>query len=673
MHKLRAIAIVPVAGLAAILLAAAPAQAISGGANASTGAYSFTAKVSNEAGACTGVLVAPQWIITSTSCFPDNPQGGTPAKATTVTIGRTNLSSTDGHVATVAGLVVRTDRSAILARLDTAITDITPTSLSTAAPAAGDTLRMAAYGRTATTWVPDQLQTSPFAVASTATTTMALTGNNGADACKGDAGAPVFREAAGHTDLAGIVSTSWQHGCLVTTETRQGTTIARTDDLVDWIRQQVLSPMAKATSSHTITVSWNALAAQDNASYRVYASTSTPVPVDAAHLISTTPATTLTQASVPARQTRYYQVVATTADGRTTPPTAAVSTTTSLAVGNDFTGDGKDDIGAGYNFTGARTGMYVWPTTTTGVAAPALKWDSGAGNFNAAQARWVSGDFNGDGRGDFGVFYDYLNNSTNLFLWYANATGGFNDQGAKWNSINFTPSKARFVTGDFDGDGRTDIGAAYDNGNANTSFLTWHATTTGFDNPITQWSTGAGAWSLGRSYWAAGDFTGDGRTDLAAFYDYGNNTSSLFIWNATAPTPGFNGQGVKWTSTTFATPSARLLTGDFDGDGRTDIGAAYDNGNANTSFLTWHATTTGFDNPTTVWSSGAGGWSLGKSQWIKGDFDGDGRTDISASYDYGSGNTSLFFWHANTLGGLDGQGGKWNSNGALAASQAVFL
>jgi hypothetical protein len=655
------------------LLAAVPASAVSHSAVAADGTYGFTAKITMDGRACSGVLVAPSWVATAASCFPENPQGGAPAKATTAAVG---LAGTAARTAAVSNLALYPGRDLVLAKLSAPITDVTPIALATTAPAAGEKLRVAGYGRTDTEWVPDRLHSAVFTVGSNTATTASLTGDAGADTCRGDAGGPAFREVAGRAELVGVSSASWQHGCFGETETRQGSTAARTDDLASWIRQTVLAPAAKAIG-HTIVVSWNGLPAADNAEYRVYGSATADVPVDQAHLVGSTQSLSYVHMRLPGKQTWYYRVVAVPSGGPASAPSGVVSATTPVSQGTDFTGDGLEDVGATYDFKGGRTGLYVWPSLGPGGAespilgAPALKWDSGAGAVNAGQARWVTGDFNGDGRSDFGMFYDYLNNNTSLWLWYANASGGFDAQGIKWSSSTFAASKGRFVAGDFDGDGRTDIGAAYDNGNASTSFFTWHATATGVDAPVTQWTTAAGVWGLSQSTWVAGDFNGDGRADLASFYDYRNNSANLFLWYAN--TAGkFDDKGVKWASAAFTPAKARFVTGDFDGDGRIDIGAAYDNGNSNTSFSTWHATTDGFDAPVTQWTTGAGVWTWSKSQWTAPDIDGDGRADVIASYDYGNSNTSLFYRHSGP-NGFEDRGGKWDSFGTFSGALAVFL
>jgi hypothetical protein len=668
-HPKRTTAVV-VAVLATGLLTAAPAHAVSGGTAASAGAYPYVAKLTAEGRACGGALVEPDLLLTAAGCFPENPQGGVPAKATTAIVGRTSLSGTGGHSVRVTGLVVRADRDVALARIETPITDIAPLPLSTIPvnyPSGDETLSLAGYGRTEAEWVPDTLHVGTFKVPSSTATTLALTGTNGTDACRGDAGAPIFRDAGGRTDVLAVSSSSWQHGCFGETTTRQGTVGARIDDIAGWIRQQALAPVAKAVG-HAITLTWHPLSPVDHAGYRVYGSATPDVPVDSAHLLGVSGSTSYTQTSLPGNTTRYYRIVAATADGWTSTPTDVLAATTPASPGADFTGDGKDDAGAGYDLKNARTGVYVWPTTAAGIGAPQLQWS--ADGWEASRVRWVSGDFNGDGRSDFGAFYDYLDGGGNLFLWYANASGGFDAQGVKWGGA-FSPLKAKFTTGDFDGDGRTDIAAAYDNGNADLSVLTWHATATGVDAPVTRWRTGPGNWGLAQSSWLAGDFNGDGRADLASFYDYRDSTANLFLWYANA-SGGFDAQGVKWGGG-IPSGKAQFVSGDFDGDGRTDVAAAIDLGGANLTFRTWHATATGVDAPVVQWTTGAGQWNLGQSRWTAGDFDGDGRTDLLASYDYGSSNTNLFRWHATASGGFDAEGVKWSSNGTFSAPQSTLF
>ncbi|MFI1522734.1 hypothetical protein [Kitasatospora cineracea] len=71
---------------------------------------------------------------------------------------------------------------------------------------------------------------APFALAPAAPTD--------ATVCKGDAGGPVWRTENGKPALAGVVSRSWQGGCLGTPagETRTGAYATRSDDVVGWVQ-----------------------------------------------------------------------------------------------------------------------------------------------------------------------------------------------------------------------------------------------------------------------------------------------------------------------------------------------------------------------------------------------------------------------------------------------------
>ncbi|EWM10518.1 secreted esterase [Kutzneria sp. 744] len=224
-------------------LLTAPALAVSGDA-ATT--YNFTAKITADGRACSGALVAPAWVLTVPSCFPENPDGGAPAKATTVVVGRVNLGSTAGITAHASKLVPDAGHTVMLVKLDKAATGITPVPLSTTAPAAGDPVRLAGFGRTADEWIPNVLHTSAFTVGTVDAAQLVLHSDT-ADACKGDAGAPAFREAGGLATLVGVTTSSLQHGCMGIEQPQQGTTEIRTDTLAAWIGQQTAPAQVQCT------------------------------------------------------------------------------------------------------------------------------------------------------------------------------------------------------------------------------------------------------------------------------------------------------------------------------------------------------------------------------------------------------------------------------------------
>jgi V8-like Glu-specific endopeptidase len=634
----------------ASLLTGAAGWAITGGGPAASGAYGFTAKLDiGGIRGCSATLVDPQWLLTASSCFPENSgQDGAPAKATTATVGRAVLSGTDGQVVPVSKLVFRADRNLVLARLATPVTGVTPIKLATAAPAGNDTLRIAGYGRTATEWVPD-LHSATTTVDGVTETTVSITAN-GVTTCKGDSGGPAFRESG---ELVAIHSTSWQNGCLGSTETRQGTTETRVDNLGGWLESQMLAPSASPAPQHAINLTWQKIAAQGNATYKVYGSTSP----DASTLLGTSPTPNFTHAGVAARQQWYYKVVP-VVGGQDGPASAVFSATSALPLLTDSNGDKKDEINAFYDYGNATTRLFTWDTTATGFSGASSKWASGAGQWAVDRSKFLDGDFNGDGRADVAAIYYYGNSVTRIFMWEATGTG-FTDATAKWESNGWDASKAKFVSGDFNGDGRTDIGAFADYGNGVARMFIWEYNGTAFGNPTVKWESQPGGWNVGQSKFVTGDFNGDGRTDIGALYDYGNNSVRLFTWESTGT--GFGNATSKWASGTGQWEGARtrVFTGDFNGDGRTDVGGVYDYGNNTIRIYVWTATPAGFTDATSKYLTN--GWNAAQSKFVTGDFNGDGRSDIGGIYDYGNGVTTLFTWDG-TPTGLADPVGKWTSN-----------
>ncbi|MEU1823799.1 S1 family peptidase [Streptomyces abikoensis] len=231
------------------VLGGTPASAVEGD-QAQDGAYSFTAKLDiGGKQSCSAALVDQEWLITAASCFADNPAkslkiaAGAPKLKTTAVIGRTDLNGTGGVVANVVELVPRDDRDVVMAKLDKPVTGVTPVAIGSTAPAQGEELRVAGYGRTKSEWFPNRLHTAQFTVGGVKATSLDLVGKS-ADAavCKGDTGGPAFREANGRIELAAVNSQSWQTGCLGANpaETRKGAVDTRVDDLVGWM-QSLLS------------------------------------------------------------------------------------------------------------------------------------------------------------------------------------------------------------------------------------------------------------------------------------------------------------------------------------------------------------------------------------------------------------------------------------------------
>jgi hypothetical protein len=238
--SIRRVCLTTTAIVAAGAVTVGVAQAISGGTSVPEGMYPFIARITLDAKACSGVLVAPSWVLTSSSCLTPA-LSGAPTQAATVAVGgNVNLATGAGHVTKITKVVRRTDREVVLAKLENEATGVQPIALSATAPQPGEALQVTGFGRGTTEWVPNRPRVAQFTVSAVNATTTALTSVNGVDTCKGDAGGPAFRTVNGAAELVGLNSTSWQHGCLDSTETRQGSTEVRVDGLGDWVRKQTV-------------------------------------------------------------------------------------------------------------------------------------------------------------------------------------------------------------------------------------------------------------------------------------------------------------------------------------------------------------------------------------------------------------------------------------------------
>ncbi|MGE0247733.1 MAG: FG-GAP repeat domain-containing protein, partial [Thermoleophilia bacterium] len=181
--------------------------------------------------------------------------------------------------------------------------------------------------------------------------------------------------------------------------------------------------------------------------------------------------------------------------------------------------------------------------------------------------------------------------------------------------------RARLTAGDFDGDGRTDVAAFYDYGGANLGIFVFRGTAAGLDPTARRIQlTGAGQWESDRARLTAGDFDGDGRTDVAAFYDYGGANLGIFVFRGTAAGLDPTARRILLTGTgQWDMDRTRLIAGDHDGDGRTDIAAFYDYGGANLGIFVFRGTAAGLD-PTArrILLTGAGQWDADRTRFVGG-------------------------------------------------------
>ena len=161
---------------------------------------------------------------------------------------------------------------------------------------------------------------------------------------------------------------------------------------------------------------------------------------------------------------------------------------------------------------------------------------------------------------------------TGLPTFYARAVdraGNISDYNDEWSVTALAnPTPQPHVRGDFTGDGRADVTfvQSHDFGRMTVWNVTardggFHAGTQTFDTGI---SSGPEQWGPH----ARGDFDGDGRGDVVLFQKASNGVRLLVMQS---DGNRLNAPPIPWTG---QLDQARLASGDFDGDGKTDVAAA---------------------------------------------------------------------------------------------------
>lgn len=289
--------------------------------------------------------------------------------------------------------------------------------------------------------------------------------------------------------------------------------------------------------------------------------------------------------------------------------------TIDLVMPSDLNGDGMDDLlfldivgslvansGVFYNYalsTGTNFGTFTaidWLPTNDNYYDPKFQY---AGDFDGDGVQDVLGKVRGGG--------SISNSAWNL---YSMRTTSLNSYFSLKNSGTITSWGNKDYFGDFNGDGKTDIWT-FDSNGVKIYTINGNSLTTLY----------SGSYPKKDHLFKLGDFDGDGKTDI---FIYGFESYEWSEWQFRLSTgTGFNAN--YFTKKKTDLKSDVVYTGDFNGDGRTDILALSKNTSNNPRqyyFITK-------PNATDVSSEYYERTEYNKDyQFTLGDYDGNGKTDI---------------------------------------------
>ena len=333
-------------------------------------------------------------------------------------------------------------------------------------------------------------------------------------------------------------------------------------------------------------------------------------------------------------------------------------------VTGDFNEDGKLDVATFRDNGNCSARIDVWTSTGSAFSGYSTWWSIASGYcLSNVAARFVAGDFDGDGDDDVAAFHDYVNpaGKSRIHVWLSNGVNSFTwtpppghpgEPALGWWRIGSgyylsqvgtgNPGDDRMVAGDFNGDNKDDIATFYNDVAAGESRIhVWISQSNYFEwdpqpNPTFGWySASATSYPLDNvgGRFVAGDFDADGDDDVAAFHNYGNGKARIHVWRSTtarfAYDPEPNGQLGWWRIEEggyyLSHVGDRFVAGDFDGDGNVDVATLF--GDTTARLDLWTSSGGGSGSSFTLhlawWDSGSGyETSRAGGRIIAGDFDG---------------------------------------------------
>lgn len=342
---------------------------------------------------------------------------------------------------------------------------------------------------------------------------------------------------------------------------------------------------------------------------------------------------------------------------------------------SDFNGDGLSDISFVYDGVGDKCSLWRFYSNRSSFKAH-NEWTGNYGTFEASRIKQTSGDFNGDKIADTAIFYHNPDNSTSIWIVYSRR-GKAPKVVRVWTSKPgvFDWEHQKMVSGDFNGDGHYDLGFFYAPQDGRDALWVFLTKKDGGFSTAKWWESKPGGFSLDRTKVSSGDFNGDGRTDIALMYNYMSGPPVIWVF-AARQKGGF--QEMRWWKaswSTFKFDRVKMVSGYFNRDDKADIGVFYNEPNGSSSLISFTSNGSNAFPPKLLWRSKPGGFQWGKAKVMSGDFNGDGLSDMAFLYGYDDGHSALFTFSNDPRNGFkqclwwSGASGGYNWDNAMSVNQ----
>ncbi|TME26355.1 MAG: DUF3048 domain-containing protein [Chloroflexi bacterium] len=261
----------------------------------------------------------------------------------------------------------------------------------------------------------------------------------------------------------------------------------------------------------------------------------------------------------------------------------------------------------------------------------------------------ANGDFRGAGKSQIALIQD-PNRDQSLRITVRESSGdGETFSDSVWLALgprSFALTRAKFAVADVNADGKDDLVALYDAGENRSRMLVFRSSGTTFGPPETWWEGDDYTWSRARNL-LAGKFSANDRDSLLVTYQYDNSDMRIHAFDSTGTAFIFGGsQGVFDSGAgQFDLALAKFAVGRFTrNSGPQQIALLYQYPNARLRVHLLDPGPTGLAITKNVYETNEGDYDLSRGSFAAADVTGDGRDDLIAIYsdDDGSARVQVF-------------------------------